>query len=71
MKVSNSIAIIKNIKNMVYLYIWIVLQLLGVGLVLGKHGQPREDYNFWSFFIACLIEWWLLYKAGLFDILTK
>jgi hypothetical protein len=56
---------------MVYLYIWIVLQLLGVGLVLGKHGQPREDYNFWSFFIACLIEWWLLYKAGLFDILTK
>lgn len=56
---------------MTYLYIWIFLQILGVGLVMGKHGQPRGNYNFWTTILACIIEWWILYKAGLFDILIK
>ena len=56
---------------MTYLYIWIVLQILSIGIVIGKHGKPRENYNFWTYSIDCLIECWLLYKAGLFDVLIK
>lgn len=56
---------------MVYLYILIGLQILSLGIVMAKHGEPREAYNFWTYLVSCLIEWWLLYKAGLFDILTK
>lgn len=56
---------------MIYLYIWIVLQILSVGLVLAKHGEPRPNYNFWFYMIDGLIDWWLLYKAGLFDILIQ
>ena len=56
---------------MTYLYIWIVLQILSIGIVIGKHGKPRENYNFWTYSIDCLIELWLLYKAGLFNILLK
>ena len=56
---------------MTYLYIWMVLQIIGVGIVMGKHGEPRENYNFWNFIIGCLIDWWLLYEAGLFDALIK
>ena len=56
---------------MIYLIIWIVLQFLSVGIVMAKHGEPRDNYNFWITIIASLIDWWLLYKAGLFDILIK
>lgn len=56
---------------MVYLYILIGLQILGLGFSMAKHGQPRGNYDFWTVLIGCLIEWFLLYKAGLFDILTK
>ncbi len=56
---------------MIYLIVWILMQILSIGIVLGKHGEPRPKYNFWTTLIDCLIDWWLLYKAGLFDILTK
>ena len=56
---------------MVYLYILIGLQILSLGIVIAKHGQPRENYNFWYYIVSCPIELWLLYKAGLFDILIK
>ena len=56
---------------MVYLYILIGLNILGLGIFMAKHGEPRKNYNFWDYLVSSLIEWWLLYKAGLFDILTK
>lgn len=56
---------------MIYLIIWIVLQILSVGIVMAKHGEPRDNYNFWIYIIAASIDWWLLYKAGLFDIIIK
>lgn len=56
---------------MTYLIVWILIQILSIGIVLGKHGEPRPNYNFWATLIAALIEWWLLYKAGLFDILLS
>ena len=56
---------------MVYLYILIGLQILGLGICMAKHGEPRGNYNFWTDLVSCLIAWWLLYKAGLFNILTK
>lgn len=56
---------------MSYLIVWIIMQILSLGIVLGKHGEPRPNYNFWTTFIGCLVDWWLLYKAGLFDILTN
>ncbi len=56
---------------MIYLIVWILLQILSLGIVIGKHGEPRPNYNFWTTLIGCLIDWWLLYKAGLFDILLS
>lgn len=56
---------------MIYLIVWILMQILSIGIVLGKHGEPRPKYNFWTTLIDCLIDWWLLYKAGLFDILLS
>lgn len=56
---------------MVYLYILIGLQIFSLGIFMAKHGEPRGKYNFWTTIVSCLIEWWLLYKAGLFDILIK
>lgn len=56
---------------MIYLIVWILMQILDIGIVLGKHGEPRPNYNFWTTLIAYLIDWWLLYKAGLFDILLS
>jgi len=56
---------------MTYLIIWIVLQIMGVGFVMAKHGEPRDNYNFWVYIFSAIIDWWLLYKAGLFDILIK
>lgn len=56
---------------MTYLIIWIVLQIMDVGFVMAKHGEPRDNYNFWAYIFSALIGWWLLYKAGLFDILIK
>ena len=62
---------LKNQKNMVYLYILIGLQILGLGICMAKHGEPRGKYDFWTTLVGGLIEWWLLYKAGVFDILIK
>lgn len=36
----------------IYFVIYLSLQLLGLGVELGKHGQPQKGkYNFWVTFI--------------------
>lgn len=41
---------------------------LGLGISIEKHGKPKEGKeNVWVTIIALLIQYFLLYKAGLFD----
>lgn len=42
--------------------------MIALGIALSKHGEPRnENYSFFRTFLSVVIEWWLLYMAGLFD----
>jgi len=53
---------------MISTIIIIALQLIGLGYVFAKHGQPKEgNYNGWFQLISFLIIMWLYYEAGLFD----
>ena len=57
---------------MIYLIIYLALGLISLGMTIAKHGEPKEEKNNgWISFIALSIEWWLLYKAGLFNELFK
>ena len=41
--------------------------MLGLGLNLGKHGEPRSDcYNFWMALISALIQVLLLWGGGFY-----
>lgn len=42
----------------------IVLYVFSLGISLAKHGERRENYNFWTTLIAVLIEVALLYWGG-------
>ena len=47
---------------------FIILHVLAVGIVLAKHGEPKGgNYNIFITLAAEALEFWLLYKAGLFD----
>lgn len=48
------------------IYTWLVLNLLGLGVNLAKHGEPRE-INFWSELIGFILSIGLLWIGGLFD----
>lgn len=45
---------------------WIVIgfMLLGLGIALAKHGEPRSPFSFWSALIGQAITWWLLWMGG-------
>lgn len=46
---------------------YIGLELLGVGVVLAKHGQPKEgEYNVLTTLACCIPVWALLYFGGFF-----
>ena len=49
------------------LIVIIFLSVLGLGISIGKHGEPKGEYNAWVDVISFIITWWLLYEAGLFD----
>ena len=45
----------------------IAIMLLGVGIALGKHGEPKDGtYSFWSTLIAFALEMLLLWGGGFF-----
>ena len=53
---------------MVATIILLTLNVLGLGIVLAKHGEPKEgNYNFWTTLIVTIITITLYYYAGLFD----
>lgn len=41
-----------------------VLAFINLLWVANQHGKPRDDWNFWAYFISLLIEltliWWAL-----------
>lgn len=46
--------------------VWIVLSAIGIGIALVKHGEPRENYNFWVTLISLGFEMMILWKGGFF-----
>lgn len=46
--------------------IYLALTLLGLGVVLAKHGQPRPDYNIGVTLVNTAISIGLLYWGGFF-----
>lgn len=47
--------------------IYIGLNVMGLGVALAKHGQPRTDkWNFWATFIATAIQFTILGFGGFF-----
>lgn len=46
--------------------IFIVLAAMTAGIILTKHGQPRDNYHFGHWIFAAAIEMGLLYWGGFF-----
>ncbi len=54
---------------MIYVIILLVLYVSSWGVVLAKHGEPKEEkYNIFTYTIFLALELWLLYKGGLFNV---
>ena len=51
--------------------IFISLAILNLGIFLAKHGDRRENYNFFAQFFDYLILFALLYWGGFFDVFFK
>lgn len=48
-------------------FTYLALTLIGLGIFLAKHGQPRnENYNFFSTMIVQCFIYWVLYMGGFF-----
>lgn len=54
-------------KMNIYFIILACLNVMGIGIALGKHGEPRykenEKYNFFTTLIASIIQMGLVYMA--------
>lgn len=47
--------------------IWLTINLLGLGISLAKHGEPKEGkYSFWWTLLSLLINVALLYWGSFF-----
>jgi hypothetical protein len=49
--------------------ILLAMEVLGLGIVLARHGQRRENYSFWVTFTSSALIWALYWGAGFFDLL--
>lgn len=38
------------------LLVWFFFSILGLGIVFGKHGTPRADYNGWLSLLAFILD---------------
>ena len=48
--------------------IFIVLSLLGLGIEMEKHGQPKTGYhNFFIIFFVTVLQYIILYWGGFFS----
>lgn len=47
--------------------IYLAIIIFGLGIVLAKHGQPKDEkYNFWIQLLGVAIDLSLLYFGGFF-----
>ena len=46
--------------------IWIILIAIDLLVTANKHGQPRENYNFWATLLGSMLVTSLLYWGGFF-----
>lgn len=54
---------------MIYVIILLVLYVSSWGVVLAKHGEPKEGkYSIFTYTFFLALELWLLYKGGLFNV---
>lgn len=47
---------------------YIVIAALSLGIVLARHGEPREAYSFWHAVTNSAISFGLLYAGGFFNV---
>ena len=53
---------------MTAIIILIVLSILSLLIAANQHGKEKKgNHNFWSTVISVILQWALLYWAGLFD----
>jgi hypothetical protein len=45
----------------------IILSAMGLGMSFAKHGEQQKPYNGWISLFTVIVNWTLLYYAGLFD----
>ena len=45
----------------------IVMNALGLGMALAKHGEPMGEWNFFHRVLATALCFFIYYKAGLFQ----
>ena len=46
--------------------VYLALTILGLGVAMAKHGEPRGEHSFPTTFIASGIVIWVLYMGGFF-----
>ena len=48
--------------------IYLGLTMIGLGMIISKHGQPKEgNHNAWSSIIASIVIGYVLYLGGFFN----
>jgi len=47
--------------------IYFVLLIVTLTATLCKHGQPQDNYNFYTTFFGCVLMFGLLWWGGFFD----
>jgi hypothetical protein len=54
---------------MIAIIILLVINLLQLGVAIGKHGESKSDskHNFWHSLISVIIVFTIYYYAGLFN----
>ena len=48
-------------------YTFLALAMLDIGLALGKHGQPKSNFNVWVTMLSTALILFVLFKGGFFD----
>lgn len=46
---------------------YVILTLIGVGLIIEQHGKPRGNQNAYASIIGIMIQFFILFKGGFFN----
>lgn len=53
---------------MICFIIYTTLAIMGLGISMAKHGEPKGNYNFFITLVTTIIEFLLLWGMGVFEI---